>query len=317
MIGSGTCLAALVALGTAVRESPVHRAGADSLPPSRLAVHVDGTWREWWRADGAPVRWEGPDEELVQALRWRSVAKGIEWAEARLSGNGEAWRLKLVVVRLDPSRVRFRLDTAFTAGRARPAWSIDRTAGDVLFAVNAGQFPRAMPWGWVAIDGREFLAPGRGPLSLGVAFDSSGSLRWIPGDSLLAPATRRGAVTGFQSYPMLLRDGVIPEPLRRAGRGIDVSHRDARLAIGQDRHGSVLVAMTRFDGVGGTLDFVPFGLTTPEMAAVMGALGARNAVMLDGGISSQMLIRDPGGDRRWEGLRKVPLGLVVTGSGLP
>ncbi|MBC7898394.1 MAG: phosphodiester glycosidase family protein [Cytophagaceae bacterium] len=62
---------------------------------------------------------------------------------------------------------------------------------------------------------------------------------------------------------------------------------------------------------GGALDFVPFGLTTPEMAAVMGALGARDAVMLDGGISSQLLIRDPAGVRRWTGLREVPLALVV------
>jgi exopolysaccharide biosynthesis protein len=37
---------------------------------------------------------------------------------------------------------------------------------------------------------------------------------------------------------------------------------------------------------------LPFGLTTPEVAAVMGALGARRAVLLDGGISSQLLIRE-------------------------
>ena len=43
----------------------------------------------------------------------------------------------------------------------------------------------------------------------------------------------------------------------------------------------------------------------------MGALGAREAVMRDGGISSQLLIRDQGTVRRWEGLRRVPLGLVV------
>lgn len=312
----GRSLAA-VALWATAPGSPTPAPIADSLPMSRLAVQVDGTWREWWRADRAPARWPAPDESLLKALRWRPVADGIDWAEARLAGNGEAWRLKLVVARLDPGRVRFRLDTAFTAGRERAAWSIDRVPENALFAVNAGQFPRAMPWGWVAMNGREFLAPGQGPLSFGVAFDSSGSLRWIPGDSLQGAATRRGAVMGFQSYPMLVADGGIPAALQQAGRGIDVAHRDARLAIGQDRAGAVLVAMTRFDGAGSVLDFVPFGLTTPEMAAVMGALGARNAVMLDGGISSQMLIRDPGGARRWEGLRKVPLGLVVTGTGQP
>jgi hypothetical protein len=45
----------------------------------------------------------------------------------------------------------------------------------------------------------------------------------------------------------------------------------------------------------------------------MGALGASRAVLLDGGISSQLLVRDTTGEARaWRGLRQVPLGLVVT-----
>ena len=73
-----------------------------------------------------------------------------------------------------------------------------------------------------------------------------------------------------------------------------------------------MVAATRFDALGGSLDFVPFGLTVPEMAAVMGALGARGAVLLDGGISAQMLVRDARGrPRQWPALRPVPLALVA------
>jgi hypothetical protein len=70
--------------------------------------------------------------------------------------------------------------------------------------------------------------------------------------------------------------------------------------------------MTRFEGLGGALSNLPFGLTTPEMAAVMGALGTSRAVLLDGGISSQMLVREANGARRaWRGIRQVPLGLVA------
>jgi hypothetical protein len=43
----------------------------------------------------------------------------------------------------------------------------------------------------------------------------------------------------------------------------------------------------------------------------MGALGARQAVALDGGISGQMLIRDLDGVHAWRGLRNVPMALVV------
>jgi hypothetical protein len=48
------------------------------------------------------------------------------------------------------------------------------------------------------------------------------------------------------------------------------------------------------------------------MAALMGALGARQAMLLDGGISAQMLVRDArGAARSWRGVRRVPLGLVA------
>jgi exopolysaccharide biosynthesis protein len=94
---------------------------------------------------------------------------------------------------------------------------------------------------------------------------------------------------------------------------VNLRHRDARWAIGLLRDGRVLVAMTRFEALGGALSNLPFGLTTPEMAAVMGALGASRAVLLDGGISSQLLVRDTTGNARaWRGIRQVPLGLVVT-----
>jgi exopolysaccharide biosynthesis protein len=109
---------------------------------------------------------------------------------------------------------------------------------------------------------------------------------------------------------MLLIDGVVPGPLREAGLGVDLAHRDARLALGTLEDGGVIIALTRFDALGPTLGRVPFGLTTPEMAAVMGGLGARHALLLDGGISGQLMLRSSDGTvRTWRGSRAVPLGL--------
>jgi exopolysaccharide biosynthesis protein len=120
-------------------------------------------------------------------------------------------------------------------------------------------------------------------------------------------------MTAFQSYPAVLaRDGEVPAPLFTEGSGVNLRHRDARLSLGLLRDGRILVAMTRFEGLGGALSNLPFGLTTPEMAAVMGALGASRAVLLDGGISSQLLVRETSGEvRTWRGIREVPLGLVA------
>jgi exopolysaccharide biosynthesis protein len=106
---------------------------------------------------------------------------------------------------------------------------------------------------------------------------------------------------------------MVPEPLRSNGNGVDLKHLDSRLAIGQLRDGQLLLALTRYDIGGGMLRPVPIGPTTPEMAAIMGALGCSNAVALDGGISSQLLLRDAKGSTKiWSAYRWVPLGLVAT-----
>jgi hypothetical protein len=261
------------------------------------------------------VRWSDPLDVVAGAVQWRSLAAGVEWGELRLSGSGEAWRVRVILVRLDPRLVRFQLDSGFENGLLRAAWTIDEVPAEALVAFNAGQFTGSMPWGWVVLRGREFLPPGHGPLSTAVTIDTAGVLHWSPPDSIASLRRARGIVAAFQSYPTLLEgDGEVPLALRPESHiaGVSLDHGDSRLAIGSLRDGRVLVALTRFDGLDGLLDAIPLGLTTPQTAALMGALGCRRAVMLDGGISSQLLVRDSAGSvQRWPGIRRVPLGLVA------
>jgi hypothetical protein len=52
------------------------------------------------------------------------------------------------------------------------------------------------------------------------------------------------------------------------------------------------------------------------MAEYMRSLGCVRAMLLDGGISSQMALRDADGSlRRWTNWRTVPVGLIVTPRG--
>jgi phosphodiester glycosidase len=276
-----------------------------------LAVERDGAWRVFWRSDQAPARWSAPDPSLAAALHWRKLSAGAAWASVRLACEAPVWRARLIVARLDPSQVSLSLQMDLSRDDARPAWSIDRAPDDAILAVNAGQFVSTMPWGWVAIDGRQRLRPGYGPLSSAIAIDTAGRVRWFHGDSLLAVA---GVVAGFQSYPTLLAgDGRVPDALRSPGRGVNLHHHDSRLALGQTSDGRLLVVMARFDAVGEGAGGFPLGPTTPEMAAILGALGASDAVMLDGGISAQLLLRDPSRTKplRWPGMRKVPLALIA------
>lgn len=290
---------------------PVRAAGPSGPRASTLAVWHGGEWRTFWRSDRAPARWKAANTVIAAALKWQRLAKGVDWATLRLSCGGPTCRARLIVARVDPVDVRLSLRMEFTREEIRPDWTIDRAPVSAVLAVNAGQFVSTMPWGWVAMDGREILRPGYGPLSSALSIAEDGSLRWSHGDSLLSVA---GVAAGFQSYPTLLAgDGALPLPIREPGNGVNLSHRDTRLALGEGRDGRLLIAMTRYDAVGEMAGGIPFGPTTPEMAAIMGALGAADAVMLDGGISAQLLLRDvsTGKAHRWPALRKVPLGLIA------
>jgi hypothetical protein len=228
-----------------------------------LAVRTWSGWETWWRRDAAPARWSG-GAPLAGRVRWREPRPGIEWGELQLRGASEAWRTRVVVVRLDPARVDLALDPAFTRNAD---WSVSDAAPDAAIALDAGQFRGSLPWGWVLTGGGEVLPPQYAPLAGAVVVDGGGRVR------IVAP--------------------------------------DARLALGTMADGHVVIALTRFDALGQKLGRIPFGLTSPEMAAVMGALGCRQAVLLDGGISGQLLLRDREEVRTWPGIRRVPLGLVA------
>jgi uncharacterized protein YigE (DUF2233 family) len=276
-------------------------------PADALAVRDAGEWVTWWRRDAAQARWSN-GAPLAERVSWRAGASGVEWGELQLRGASEAWRTRLVVARVDPARVSPSLAPTFTENRS---WTVGDAGHDAALALDAGQFRASLPWGWVVSGGREMLAPQYAPLAGAVVIDAAGRVRVISPDSVGAERERGAAREAFQSYPMLLDQGVVPAPLAEAGRGIDLEHRDGRLALGTLPDGRVIIALTRFDALGGTLGWVPFGLTSPEMAAVMGALGCRQALLLDGGISGQLLVRDAEGTPRvWPGTRGVPLGLV-------
>ncbi len=278
-----------------------------------LAVRLpSGASHLFWRASRAPVQWTAPDARDIGLVTWHPgpPGGGVEWATLPIAGQGEAYALTLVLARIDPQTVSFHL--VWDIEQDRAAWTVDRADGAAL-ALNAGMFVEQLPWGWIVSDSRERLPPGQGPLSSALVGLADGRLVWIDGDDVSkwrGPA-ERDLRFAFQSYPTLLADdGVVPAALRNGA--INGTHRDARLGLGLDRQGRLLVALTRLDIPIPGADRVPFGLTVPEMAAVMGALGAQHAMLLDGGISAQLTVSDSTGHARvWKGLRKVPLALVA------
>jgi hypothetical protein len=249
---------------------------------------------------------------LAAGAFWHPIQPGMTWSESPLATAGPLAAVNVVVVRMDPRLIRFQLDTATRDYGITAAWTIDRMPENGIAAFNAGQFIGGIPWGWLVIDGVEQREPGTGRLGMSFVVDSAGTTTLATPDEL--PAVRPRARFAFQSYPMLLSaKGEVPWELRAPGRGVNLAHRDSRLALGMLPDGSVIVALTRFMGMGRAGGSLPWGPTVPEMAELMRSLGCDRAMLLDGGISSQLAIRSADGTlMRWANWRPVPLAVIAT-----
>ena len=249
---------------------------------------------------------------LTHGALWNAVRPGVWQSEMSMASTGLLAKVRVVAVRLDPSRLDFALDTATSDYGMRGAWTVDALPAAGVVAFNAGQFTGGYPWGWLVRDGIESRKPGKGTLTMAFVQDSAGRVSLVTPDEL--SAVRGHVRLAFQSYPsLLIADGREPWELGGAGRGINLSHRDSRLALGVLDDGSLVVALTRFAGIGRKGETLPWGPTVPEMAAFMRSLGCRRAMLLDGGISSQLVLRAADGSlSRWPNWRPVPLALVVT-----
>jgi exopolysaccharide biosynthesis protein len=247
---------------------------------------------------------------LAHGAAWHAVRPGVWLREQSMAERGPLSSVKAIVVRLDPASVQFGLDSATRDFGLKAAWTIDATPASAILAVNAGQFIGGIPWGWVVQDGIERKPPGTGSLAMAFVVDRTGRASLVMPDEIAF--VRAGARLAFQSYPALLDDGVIPWELQAGDRGVNLTHRDTRLAVCTMDDGSIAIALTRFTGLGKTGETMPWGPTVPEMADYMKSLGCQDAMLLDGGISSQLALRSAdGGLQRWSNWRPVPLALVA------
>ena len=260
--------------------------------------------------DSLPLRFAARAPQLARALAWRAAQPGLSWSEIELSAGTLRIPLRAIIVKFDPRQFDVRLALLTRANRMTGAWNVDSVADDVVLAFNAGQFKETGPWGWLVLRGYESRPPGFGPLSAALAFDTAGTVRWLRPADMARARSDRSIRFAFQSYPLLLFDNEVPR-LLLASDDVDRRHRDARLILGTGDDGSLLLVLTRFDAVGDFTERIPVGLTVPESVVLMAALGARHALMLDGGISAQLLLRDSNGIHKWRGLRTVPLAFLA------
>lgn len=249
---------------------------------------------------------------LAKRLSWKRLQPGLETAELTVEAGRLGMNVRIILARLDPRQFELSLAQRTAANRMTGTWNVDVAPRDAAVALNAGQFKETGPWGWLVLEGYEHRDPGYGPLSTGIAIDTAGAVRWLDFEQLAAARKDRSIRFAFQSYPTLLLNRRVPK-LARSHRAIEQEHRDARLVLAQDGAGRLLVILTRYDALGGAVSRVPIGLTVPETIVLVSALGVHHAVMLDGGVSAQLLMRSELGEEWvWRGMRNVPLALIAT-----
>ncbi|HMA20511.1 MAG TPA: phosphodiester glycosidase family protein [Gemmatimonadaceae bacterium] len=249
--------------------------------------------------------------QLLLAAVWHPLGPGIWLREERFAAAGPLAHVNAIVVRVDLSRNRLTLDLKRSHQDLQPEWGVDSMPPDAVVAVNAGQFTGGFPWGWLVRDGKELKPPGKGALGMALVIDSAGKVALVMPDEV--PSQRGRVIHAFQSYPALVVDGETPWELRASGRGVDLEHRDSRLAVCTLDDGSLVIVLTRFAALGAAGSTFPWGPTVPEMADYMLSLGCVRSMLLDGGISSQLAVRSSNGKlRSWSNWRRVPLAMIVT-----
>jgi hypothetical protein len=130
--------------------------------------------------------------------------------------------------------------------------------------------------GFVLVAGRNAAAPVR------AAFLSLRSGDVVRADVALEPMQPREAVGG---RPLLVRDSLVPDVVDTEGQPGFATGRHPRTAAGISRNGGHLI-LTVVDG-----RQMPYsdGMTLRELANLMLALGARDAINLDGGGSTTLV----------------------------
>lgn len=267
-----------------------------------LEVRTGDTWVAWH--GGAPSSDAVREPALAAAVQWTDSIPGMR-AGAFSVRTPDGLRNSMAVIELDPARFVFSLGrTAPDARRSAAGWLDADTS--ILLAANTGLFrPDGTSQGLVLIDGTRSSALA-GWLDAVVVLDGSHlRITDISGGSRLPPR-----VSAFQTLPILVREGRVVFGWT-SGLKLSRTHRDRRITLCLGDDGLVRLLLSNFEVFGVTAGAVPIGLTIPEQAALAAGAGCRDAVALDGGISSQIAFRVGARMVRWPGWRRVPLMLLV------
>ncbi len=225
--------------------------------------------------------WEGSLESQVSYSR---ISPGIQIGSVPLR-HEHGTDFSLVVTKIDLAKTYIRVLTNDSLAVKRDFVEAMAKNTGAIAAINAGFFDEKGARGLVLKNGKELRAPNRTHGYL---------LLWDDG-AHIGPTRTLEAENAIQSFPLLLVNGeVISDAAKNMG---DVARRSAAALTSK---GDLLLVVTDAELV---------GLTIPQLTVLLRGLGARNAIALDGGASSQLYVRNA--DYRVREWDPVPVALGV------
>ena len=234
---------------------------------------VTGTENRRFTGDElARAAWPGPDAGISGAITWKQAAPGMRMGKLVLGREYGVSEFSLVLLEIDPDLVEM---TVHYSEERRYCGQWLRNLG--LNACINGSLFASKPLGLVIHDGKIEVTRHRRMLGYLVA-PKDGRPRVLVGKSFAAGDIREAV----QSFPALIRDGEILDSVRGTSPRRDRFDSDVaarRTVVGEDDKGHLLFAVT---------DTLTGGLSFSELATLLGALGWKQAVCLDGGASAQL-----------------------------
>lgn len=237
-----------------------------------MAWQVEGAWYSVSSEHRRRRTWTGVDAFLRDGLRFEERDHGLGLARIAYRRDPNPNVHELIVVRVDPERWTFQVVARDDFARV-PIQDLGQ--GQTL-AVNASFFSETGPVGLVLQDGEVRVPQGTARAAHFLVDEARG-----PRIDNTKMASLDGIEQAVQGFPAIMSQGETYSYMRYGGRGFAVHELARRTAVCIDRDDAVLIVVT---------DSLTNGLTLDELATVMGGLGCVDAMGLDGGSSTALVV---------------------------
>lgn len=257
----------------------------------RLGYYEEGTWIPFTLNELTKRTWRPEQAFLHPRVDFQRVTDGLRLGNLAVKHeNGTPY--DIVFLEVDPAHAQLRV--LVNDERVREsAYVKDMVANhDALAGINAGFFDDDGALGLVLRAGRT-LRPANASPGYFVVNDGRPSIR------VQRNLRLRGFDEGIQCSPVLIREGQVYSYVSEGKNASEVARRSAVAVTYQNK---ILLLTT---------DVQLGGLTIQQLTTVLAGLGARHALALDGGASTQLFVSHSDLEKDVRGWDPVPVALGV------